>query len=180
MFAKLRQNYRLSNLLVRIGFVLAYMLYSWQDCITSAKLAVKQLGGTLAVNFNSSAIITVALTSSFLIGTVLMFLVPFVVGLFLNMSRFYNIPRAEYSLLAELFCIFYYIVCGLFGLINLITPNLAVWVGTLVRFLASTGCVIWFYLITSNLYFNDVTKPYYFRNLAIVYFVCAIAFGVLL
>lgn len=178
MFNKLRQNYKLSNVLVRIAFVLAYLFYAWQDCLASVQLVSSQYGSLL--NFNGTLIVVTALFTGLIIGVVLMALVPLITRLFLNYSRFYNVPRAEYALFAQLFFTVYYLVCGALRLINLITPAMLVWGGVIFPFVVSLGCVIWFYHVTSQLYFNDLTRPYYFRNLAIVYFVCALVFGVLL
>lgn len=178
MFAKLRQNFRLSDVLIRISFVLCYVLYSWQDCLASARIVLEDYG--MMASAPDAMLISVALLTSLIIGTVLMFLVPLVVNLFLNFSKFHNVPRAEYALFAHLFITLYYLVCGLLGLINLATPLISSWGGGLFSLFVSLGCVIWFYHVTSNLYFNDVTKQYYFRNLAILYLVCAFVFGVIL
>lgn len=178
MFSKLRQNFRLSNVLIRVSFVLTYVLYSWQNCLTSAQLVSMQYGSVLPMT--DSMIIAVALLTSAIIGTVLMFLVPVFVNLFLNVSKFYNVPRAEFTLFAHMFFALYYLVCGLLGLINLLTPLLVSWGASLFALFVSLACAVWFYHVTSKLYFNDVTKPYYFRNLAIVYLVCAFLFGVVL
>lgn len=124
--------------------------------------------------------IVIAVFSSLLIGVVLMFLVPFVANLFLNFSRFYNVPRREFGVITLLFFTLYYLVCGLLSLVHLFTPLLLTWGEKLFPFVVGTGCVIWFYAVTKKLYFNDVTSLYYFRNLAIVYFVFAFVFGVVL
>lgn len=178
MFNKLRQNYKLSDLLIRIAFVLAYMFYSWQSCLESVWLVSMQYGALL--HFTDVSAVLTALFAGLLMGVVLMFLVPFVTRLFLNYSRFFNVPRAEYALLAHLFCTIYFVICGALRMLNLITPLLLGWGATLFPFVASLCCMIWFYHVTSRLYFNDLTRPYYFRNLAIVYFVCAFVFEVLL
>ncbi len=178
MFSKLRQNYRLSNILIRIAFVLAYVLYSWQTWLASAQLVKMQFGS--AMFLSDSMLVAIALTSSALVGVALMFLLPLFVNLFLNVSKFHNVPRAEFTLLVHLFFVLFYFVCGSLELFNLLTPLLINWGGRLFELLVSAGCVIWFYDVTSKLYFNDVTNPYYFRNLAIVYLACAFLFGVLL
>ncbi len=177
MFNKLRQNYKLSNVLIRIAFVLAYVFYGWQEGLTSVRLVSMQMSGLF--NFGNAATVVLAVFSVAIVGLILMFLVPMFTGLFLNMSRFYNVPRAEYGLIAHVFCTIYFVACGAFKMLNLLTPFTLVW-GALFGFVASLGCVIGFYCVTSKLYFNDVTRPYYFRNVAIVYFVCALVFEVLL
>lgn len=176
LFNKLRQNYKLSDVLIRIAFVLAYIFYSWQTCLESVE-AVASYG---TFNLTDALALATALFTSLIIGIVLMFLVPWLTGLFLNTSRFYNVPRAEYALLAHVFCTIYFAACGVLKLINLFTPLLLIWGGVLFPFVVALGCVIWFYHVTSQLYFNELTRPYYFRNVAIVYFVCAVLFEVVL
>lgn len=161
---------------MRIAFVLSYVLYSWQNSLyvvemTSREMSYLNLDG-LGV-FSDVYNLFMAIFASAAIGVGLMFLVPFLTRTFLNVSRFYNVPRAEFGLLAHVFVTLYYLVCGALRLINVFTPLLLVWGDVLFPFLTSLGCVIWFYIVTSRLYFNDVTKPFYFRNMAVVYFVIA-------
>lgn len=178
MFSKLRNNYRLSNVLVRIAFVLTYVLYSWQKTFATTQTVLSMYG---LMNYATGAsVLIMEIFISLIIGIVLMFLMPFVANTFLNFSRFYNVPRAEYCLLVHLFFTLFYLICGVLNLVNLITPLLLVWGEKLFPYLAATGCVIWFYAVTKKLYFNDVTAKFYFRNLAIVYFVFAFLFGVVL
>ena len=172
MFSKLRQNYRLSNILVRLLFVLGYVLYSWQDSFTAVELTADQLK-EMGLTMTSSLALTTAFMTSALIGVALMFIVPWLASLFLNLSKFYNVPHAEYRLLVHVFVSLYYLVCGALKLINVFTPILLTWGAVLFPFLTSLGCIIWFYAVTSKLYFNDTTKPFYFRNMAIAYFVIA-------
>ena len=166
-------------MLIRIAFVLAYIFYSWQDSLTAVEISNAQLKA-LGLAMPGSLNVVTALFTSSLIGVGLMFLVPLLARLFLNMSRFYSVPRAEYGLLVHVFFTLYYVVCGALRLINLFTPILLVWGSVLFPVVTSLGCVIWFYIVTSRLYFNDVIKPFYFRNMAIVYLVCAFVFGVIL
>ena len=180
MFSRLRANYRLSNILVRIAFVLAYVLYSWQTCLMTTEMTIREMAFMGFSGFPESYTMLMSFFVSAGIGVGLMFLTPFVAKTFLNVSHFYSVPRAEFSLLAHVFITLYYLVCGVLRLINLLTPILLVWGEALFPFLTSLGCVIWFYAVTSKLYFNDVTKPFYFRNMAIVYFVCTLVFGVVL
>ena len=133
-----------------------------------------------ALNVSDAYMIVIAIFSSLLIGVVLMFLVPFVAKVFLNFSRLYNVPHAEFALLAQMFFALFYFVSGLLSLVNLFTPLLLTWGEKLFPFIVGTGCVIGFYAVTKKLYFNDVTALYYFRNLAIVYFVFTVVFGVVL
>ena len=172
MINKLRANYILSSVLIRIFFVLAYVLYSWQTSLSVTTLMLGQLTGQF--NF------WVALMSSALLGAIIMFVLPLISNIFLNYSHFYSVPRAEYGLLAMLFFTLYFAICGVLKLINLITPILLTWGEVLFPVLVSLGCIIWFYSVTAKLYFNNQTKPYYFRNLATTYLVLIIVAEVLL
>lgn len=179
LFSKLRQNYRLSNILIRILFVLGYVFYSWQDNLTAAELTKIQLYDMGVILTGSQTLLTALLVAA-LFGVALVFLVPWFAKLFLNASKFYSVPQAEYCLLVHVFFTLYYFVCGALKLVNVFTPILLAWGAVIFPFLVSLGCVIWFYKVTSDLYFNDATRPFYFRNMAILYFVCAFLFGVVL
>ena len=43
-----------------------------------------------------------------------------------------------------------------------------VWGGVIFPFIVTLACFISFYLVTSKMYFNDVTKVHYFKCLLIV------------
>lgn len=173
MFSKLKSNYQLSNVLVRVFFVLTFVFMRWQDFLGSAYIMdIAALTGG-EVYLSGTAKLLLALFSAALLGTILMLLLPLVVNLFLNIARIYSLPRAEYCLLAHLYCTIGFFICGLLNLINLITPIFLVWDSVLFPFVVTVGCAISFYLVTARLYFNDVTKPNYFKCLLIL-------FGVLL
>ena len=179
MFSKLRSNYKLSNILVRIAFVLAYVLYSWQTSLSVTEMTIAQMSYLGTGNFSEAYTLVMSLFVSASLGVGLMFLLPLLARTFLNVSRFYNVPHAEYTLLAHVFFTLYFVVCGALRLVNVFTPLLLVWGEVLFPVVVGTACAIWFYAVTSKLYFNDVTKPFYFRNMAIVYFVCVVV-GVVL
>lgn len=176
MFSKLRSNYNLANVLIRIAFVLAYVLYSWQASLAVATVMLDDFALPVSGTYN----LVVALLTSALLGVIVMFLVPVISNAFLNFSRFYTVPRAEYALLTHLFFTIYFAICGVLRLINLFTPLFLVWGDVLFPLLSSLGCIIWFYAVTAKLYFNEQTKPYYFRNLALTYVVLIVVAEVLL
>lgn len=173
MIKKLRANYSLSKVLISIFFVLAYILYSWQSSLAVTTLTLQQ---SLSGQYN----LWIALFSSALLGVLLLFLVPVVSNFIINRSHFYTVPRAEYGLLAQLFFALYFLICGALRIINLFTPILLVWGEILFPVIVSLGCIIWFYSLTAKLYFNDQTKPYYFRTLAITYLILLVVAEVLL
>lgn len=178
MFAKLRSNYRLSSILLRIAFVLTFIFAQWQQAMASATYVTSVLG--LGAVFTPAMQVAVGLLSSALAAVVAMLLLPFLVNLFLNTLRNYNIPRAEYVLLVFLyFCIGNFIL-GLLNLTHLFTPVLLMWGNALFPFIVFVGCVFSFYKVTAKIYFNDVTEPYYFRNLMNLCVILAVIFGVIL
>ena len=177
MINKLRANYHLSNVLIRILFVLAYTLYSWQSMLAVATLMLGQMTGQ---QITGQYGLWVALMASMLLGALIMLLVPVISNVFLNYSHFHSVPRAEFSLFTMLFFSLYFLICGLLKLINLFTPLLLVWGEILFPVLVSLGCIIWFYSVTAKLYFNNQTKPYYFRSLAITYVILIVIAEVLL
>lgn len=170
MFNKLKANFNLSNLLVRIFYVLAVVLASWQGMLGTLYHAFANMPAfaqTMA-QLSGNAKLTVALFSSALEGVVLMFVTPFLAGLFLNIAKIYTVPRAEFGLIVNLYCAIGFFVTGLLNLINLITPLFLVWGGVIFPFIVTLGCFVSFYLVTSKMYFNDVTKVYYFKCILVV------------
>ena len=177
MIEKLRSNYKLSNVLVRIALALSYVLYSWQ---TSLAVSSLMLGQMIDMPVTGAYNLFIALMTSALLGVAIMFLVPLISRLFLHYSQFYSVPRAEYGLLTMLFVALYFAICGILKLINLFTPILLVWGEILFPILVSLGCAIMFYRVTAKLYFNNQTKPYYFRSLLVTYVIMMVIAEVLL
>lgn len=171
MFNKLRTNYNLSNVLVRIFFVLAVMLSIWQEMLGYVQYSSAILIGNMqevVAQMDGTAKLASALVSSAVVGVALMFLVPALAGLFLNVCRIYTVPRAEFSLLVNLFCSIGFFINGLLNLINLITPVFMVWGDVIFPFIITLCGFISFYFVTAKMYFNDVTKVHYFKCLSVV------------
>ncbi len=167
MIEKLRSNFKLTNILVRILFVLCFMFANWQSALAATILVL------------GSANLYLALAVVLLLGTGIMFLVPVLVNLALNIARIYTVPRAEYCLLAEAFFTLGYFICGLLNLVNLFTPLALIWGGVLFPFISSLIAALLFYRLTAKLYFNDVTVLNYFKSFAIVYLVLVLVLEVL-
>ncbi len=166
MFAKLRSNYNLCNVLVRILFVLTFVFANWQSCISSAtivELYTSSSFGSLKIYY--------ALFSGAVLGTIVMFLLPVVVNWVLNWMKIYSVPRAEYCLLVHAFFALGYFICGVLNLVNLFTTYLIVWGRVLFPLISSLVAAILLYRVTSKLYFNDVTRVHYFRMFATAYLV---------
>lgn len=168
MFSKLRSNYNLCNLLVRIFFVLSFVASSWQRFLGVSALLFGE--GDLAL----------ALLSALVLAVILQVLVPVAVNFFINATRLYSLPRAEYVLLVNLFVALYYFGCALLNVVNFFTPLLLTWGAVVFPFVVSLICVWCFYELTVKLYFNDVTEAYYFRCIATVYLAFAFLLGVIL
>ena len=164
MFSKLRANYNLSNILVKVFFVLAVVLSTWQTMLGTYVGVLQQY----VAQFSGAYKLVFALLASAIAGVMLMFLVPFLTGAFLNLSKIYNVPRAEYCLIVNLYCAIGFFINGLLNLINLITPIFMVWGRVIFPFIITLGCFISFYFVTAKLYFNDVTKVHYFKCLLVV------------
>lgn len=167
MLDKFRQNYNLSKHVVRILFVSGYMFCTWQ----------KYLASTIALLQTTN--LPIALFTSALVAFIMSILIPLLAGFLLNWCKFYNVPSAEYGLVALLFCAIGFWVNGLLNLINLFTPVFLVWGRVLFPFVVSTLCALWFFKVTADMYFHDVNLPYYYRYCVIVYFVCELILGVL-
>lgn len=170
---KFKTNFQLSNLIVRILFVVGFIFCSWQDLLISAQLVLS------AVGMSEDATIPVMILGGVLTAVILLLAIPFVINMLLNFLRMYNVPRAEYVLIAMLFMAIGNFACGILNLVNLFTPILITWGSVIFPLIVSLGCMIGFYKVTANLYFNDVTRPHYFKYLAIVYFVVVVVTGVM-
>ena len=170
---KLKTNYQLSNVIVRILFVLGFIFCNWQDLLLIVNLVGVSMG------MPSSATIPLMLLTGVFSALLLTFVVPFAVNTMLNFMRMQNVPRYEFVLIAMLFFDIGFFACGLLNLVNLFTPVFMVWGSVLFPIVVSCGCAIGFYAVTSKLYFNEVTRVDYFKHLAIAYLVIITVAGVL-
>lgn len=167
MFEKLKQNYKLCNILTCIAFVLTYAFSAWQ----------KALGVTLIVLGKTN--IWFALLAVLLVGTLFLFLTPFLVNTYLNASRIFSVPRAEYVLLVRAFFALGFFALGLLNLVNLFTPLFLTWGNIIFPPVILTACTALFFKITSKKYFNDVTKTYYFKSMLIAWLILLVIVEVL-
>ncbi|MCM1043239.1 MAG: hypothetical protein NC350_03395 [Corallococcus sp.] len=124
-----------------------------------------------------SANVLLALGSGLLLGVILVFLIPVLINLFLNLARIYSVPRAEYILLGIAFYSMALLISGLLNLIALITPLVAVWGNVLFPFVGKVVGLISFYAVTAKLYFNDVNRIYYFKAYAVFAVIVIVLFG---
>lgn len=170
---KLKTDYRLSNMIVRILFVVGFVFCSWQDLLMSTTLVAS------TTSLPSGMIIPTMLLTGIIMGTIFTLIIPFVINLLLNFLRIYNVPRHEYVLIALVFFDIGFFACGILNLVNLITPLFVVWGSILFPLIVSLGCMIGFYKVTANMYFNDVTRQRYFKNLAVIYIVLVFVLGVI-
>lgn len=167
MIAFFRKNFMLSNIVVRILFVLTYFFSHWQTGLTSTLIVMGETNWPLAI------LVLV------IIGTVLMFLIPVITGVLLGWARIISVPRAEFCFLAYVFCAVGFAILGIFNLVNLFTPLLLSWGEALFPLIAAAVASLLFYRVTSKLYFNDVTRPHYFKMCAVYFAVFAVIIEVL-
>ena len=167
MLKKLMSNYNLSNILCKVLFVITFAFSNWQAFMLAANI------------FGGDNSVVIAIISALLLGVVLVFMFPLIVNFLLNYMRLYSIPRLEYILIVEFFFTIGFFINGLLSLIHLFTPILLGWGTVLFPFLVSVGCTYAFYRVTAKMYFNDVTVVYYFKALAVIFFVASFVMGVL-
>ncbi len=165
MLTKLRNNYKLSNILVRIAFVLAFVFANWQTGLAAVMLTESYVQTT----FTGAVKLIVALLSVAFSGTIWMFLLPPITNVVLNFAKIHSVPRNEYCVLVHAFFALGYFICGVLNLVNVFTPLFAVWGRILFPFVSSLVAVVLFYKVTSKLYFNSATTVYYFKVCAIAY-----------
>ena len=174
MIQKLRQNYQLSNLIVRILFIATYVFFEWQNAISASEIVLSRYG------MSQDYSVLLSILTSLILGLILQFLVPVLCNAFLNIAKIHTVPVSEYTLLAVLHFVLFFLVVGTFRIVNIFTPIFSVWGDIIIRFVVALGCGILFYGVTQKLYFNDVTTPYYFKTFGIVFIVVATILGVIL
>ena len=174
MIAKLRSNFRLTSILVRILFLLTYIFASWQSGLMSAVIAESMLGVSLGTSK-----IWYALITELLVGVIWMFLLPPLTNWILNRAKIYSVPRSEYCLLVQAFFALGYLIFGCLSIVNFFTPVMLVWGAALFPLVSSLVSAILFYKVTAKLYFNDITVVPYFRSFVIVYTILLIFLEVL-
>ena len=104
---------------------------------------------------------------------------PIIVSFALSLARIYSVPVGEYGILAVSFFGLGYLLRGLLNIVNFFTPVMLVWGGVIFPFIATLVASVGFYAVTSKLYFNDLTRPYYFRVCVLVFFVAVLIMEVL-
>lgn len=167
MLTFFRKNYNLSNIMARVLFVAAYVFSRWQSGLSATLLLLGKTNWLLAI------------ASLLLIGVILMVLLPLVVDVLLGVARIYTVPKAEYNLLALIFCGLGFLLLGLLNLVNLFTPLLLTWGGILFPLVSTLAAAVGFYAVTSKLYFNDLTRAHYFKVLALFTLIFIVVFEVL-
>lgn len=163
----LRKNYKLSGVLSRVFFVVTFMFANWQQGLAATVIATGQSNFWLAF-----AVVMVT-------GVAGALLVPIIVSFALSLARIYSVPVGEYGILAVSFFGLGYLLRGLLNIVNFFTPVMLVWGGVIFPFIATLVASVGFYAVTSKLYFNDLTRPYYFRVCVLVFFVAVLIMEVL-
>ena len=158
MFDKLFKNFNTSIWIVRVFCVLSLFLCNWQTVS----------GLCLLMGYNSWGF---AIVVNLITQIIIVLLFPIIVRGLAKLFRFYNLPFAEYSLVATAFYGLYALAFGLIQIVNFFTPLYSTWINLLGGFLCGTVAYLGFYLFTSKMYFNTATRPRYFKILAIGYVV---------
>ena len=167
MIAKIRNNFKLANVLSKTLLVCTFVLASWKDA-----------AGALSLVFSCAPWTSTILLSLFAAGIVVV-VAHFLPSLYLQLAKIYTVPKSEFSLFSTLAFATYYLVLALFNLIYFVAPTLIVWGSILFPTISVIGVGLCFYLVTSKLYFNDLTRPFYFASLSIIVIVLAVLGGVL-
>ena len=162
MIEKLRRNFMLANVFARILLVLTFVFANWQNFLSAT---------ILVLGYSN---LLLALISAFGVGVGLSFLIPVLINVLLGWARILSVPRAEFCLIGTAFFALGMLLCGLFNLTHLFTPLFLTWGSVIFPFVALTVAMVCFYKLTSTLYFNDVTRPYYFKVCLIVYAALAV------
>ena len=165
MIEKLRTNFKLSNILSKVFFVLAYCFANWKSAAATLTAFIGyvewgQIIFTTAIAAGISALVA-----------------HFVPVLFLRVTRLASVTASEYSLLATVFWGAYYLLVGVLNLLNLLSPVIIPWGAVIFPTIASLLCGLGFYAVTSKLYFNDVTRVYYFKVLGFAIVVLTLLAG---
>ena len=166
MIAKLRTNFRQANMLAKVVLVCAYVFANW-----------KNFAGALTF-MTGSASWPMILFGCALSGLIVMLIANFVPKMYLRFAKIYTVPVSEFCLFSTLAWAGYCLVLGTLNLVYLFAPTFLVWGSVIFPVVSVIASGTAFYLVTSKLYFNDATRFYYFKTLAIVVLVLAVFVGV--
>ncbi|MEG2014434.1 MAG: hypothetical protein RR086_01765 [Clostridia bacterium] len=160
MIEKLRKNYQLVNVLSYLCCILFFCLSQWYYLFGQINY--------IALAFNFVCTKWMAILIIVLEGAIITLLLSPISSVILNLSRIYFVPRAEFGVLVRLSVTSMFMALSLFNLTFLFSPVVLIWGLLLYKLVLGVGAGIGFYLVTSKLYCNTATKPYYFKVLSIV------------
>lgn len=165
MINKIRSNLKLYNVLFKALLVLTYFFASW-----------KEFAGTLTLMQNSADWPTIVWGCA-ISSAVMVAIAHFLPRIYLKFAKIYTVNLQEYSVIATLFFALHYLIVGLLNLLLLAFPSFITWGSVLFPLVSVLGCGVAFYFATCKLYFNDVTRYYYFNSLSILIIVMAVLEG---
>ena len=168
MFSKLRQNFRMANVLCRVLFILTYVFASWQRFLQASYLVTTE------------ANLPLSLLAAAIMGVIMQFIVPALVNVFINLSKIHSLPVAEYCVVVFLFLSAGMLLCGAINLFAWFFPVAAVWITSLSPIVVTLGVGFAFFKVTAKLYFNDVTTVTYAKACVVAVAVLLVVLGVLL
>ena len=155
MLTKIRTNFNKVNVASKILLVVAYVLAMW-----------KEFAAVLTAYLGNAQWVMVLFGCS-ISGAVVAVIAHFIAKLYLRMTRLHTVPVREFSLFSTLAYTLYYVLLALLNLIILVAPTFLVWGSVIFPVVSALASGAAFYLVTSKLYFNDVTRAYYFKTMAI-------------
>lgn len=162
-----RKNFKISNITAKLLFALMFVLSHWQT----------GLAATLLISATPNWLLAIAALA--FLGVCFMLLLPLITGVLLSWARIVSVPRAEFNFFAYCFCTVGFVVLALLNSVNLFTPLALVWGGAIFPLVATLSAAVAFYATTSKLYFNDLTRPHYFKMCAIYFVAFVVLFEVL-
>ena len=165
MITKLRANFKLTNILSKALLVLAYTLACWKDSAGALTLLI------------GCAPISATFLCCLFSGGIVAVVAHYLPRLYLKISKIYTFDPSEFSFFATLAWTAYYLLFALFKLIYLVAPTFIVWGGVIFPVISVLLAGLAFYVVTSKLYLNDLTRPYYFATLAFLVIGLAVLAG---
>ena len=165
MITKLRTNFQLANKLSKVLLLVAYTIACWQDNagILTLLIGCAPISATFLCCLFSGGIVAVV--------------AHFLPRLFLKAIKVYSIDPAEFSFFATLAWTVYYVLVALLKLVYLFAPTFIVWGNIIFPVVSTLLAGLGLYVVTSKLYLNDLTRPYYFVSFAITVIALAVFAG---
>ena len=165
MIAKIRSNFKTVSILSKVLLICTYVFANW-----------KSFAGVMTA-LTGSAKISTTLLGCAISGVIVAVVAHFLPKLYLRFAKIYTVPVDEFCLFSTLAWAAYCLMLGLLNLIYLLAPTFVVLGSVVFPVVSALTAGVCFYAVTSKLYFNDVTRQYYFRSIGIVILALAVFAG---